>query len=173
MMRLPMWQPKHNTHAACVVYCLPKDIPDNQLLSTITIEYRQTLAARRIGDSETLLLTGKGAAVPKEVKMGLWLTKTQPFRPRAVQCTICLTIGHPTNVCPMAHEFTRCETSGQQFLSGQQLGRTAHECEVRCFNCEEPHGAHDPRCRKEKEADNLARIAAEKETTQDHTYRLC
>lgn len=149
-------------HARCVVHGLPKDIPDDQLLSIISIEDRQILAARRIGQSETILLTVKGATVPKEVKMGLWLTKTQPFRPRAVQCSICLTIGHRADVCPTAHEFTRCETCGQQFPAGQQPERTAHECELKCFNCEGPHGARDPRCPKKQQADKLARIAAEK-----------
>ncbi|KAH8036460.1 hypothetical protein HPB51_000615 [Rhipicephalus microplus] len=81
-------------HARCVVHGLPKDIPDDQLLSNITIEDRQILAARRIGNSKTILLTVKGATVSKEAKRGLWLTKTQPFRPRVVQCTISLTIGH-------------------------------------------------------------------------------
>ncbi|KAH6936200.1 hypothetical protein HPB50_014942 [Hyalomma asiaticum] len=133
-----------------------------QLLSLISIEDRQILAARRIGQSEAILLTVKGATIPKEVKMGLWLTKAQPFRPRAVQCTICLTIGHRADVCPTAHEFTRCETWGQQFPAGQQPERTAHECELKCFNCERPHGARDPRCPKKQQADKLARIAAEK-----------
>ncbi|KAL3191479.1 hypothetical protein MRX96_059852 [Rhipicephalus microplus] len=135
---------------------------DDQLLSIITIEDRQILAARRIGNSETILLTVKGATVSKEAKRGLWLTKTQPFRPRAVQCTISLTIGHRADVCPMAHEFTRCKTCGQQFPASQQSGRTAHECEVKCFNCERPHGARDPRCSKKQQAGNFPRIAAEK-----------
>ncbi|KAH6923383.1 hypothetical protein HPB50_000780 [Hyalomma asiaticum] len=149
-------------HARCVVHGLPKDVPDDQLLSIISIEDRQILAARRIRQSEAILLTVKGATIPKEVKVGLWLTKTQPFRPRAVQCTICLTIGHRADVCPTAHEFTRCETCGQQFPAGQQPERTAHECELKCFNCEGPHAARDPRCPKKQQADKLARIAAEK-----------
>ncbi|KAL3221986.1 hypothetical protein MRX96_050130 [Rhipicephalus microplus] len=78
------------------------------------------------------------------------------------QCTISLTIGHRANVCPTAHEFTSCETCDHQFPTGQQPGRTAHECEVKCFNCEGPHGARDPRCPKKQQADNLARIATEK-----------
>ncbi|KAH7958879.1 hypothetical protein HPB49_006116 [Dermacentor silvarum] len=94
--------------------------------------------------------------------MGLWLTKTQPFRPRAVQCTICFTIGHRADVCPTAHEFTRCETCGQQFPPAQRPDQTAHECEVRCFNCEGPHGARDPRCPKKQQADKLTRLAAER-----------
>ncbi|KAL3235910.1 hypothetical protein MRX96_022339 [Rhipicephalus microplus] len=114
-------------HARCVVHGLPKDIPDDQLLSISTIDDRKILAARRIGNSKTILLTVKGATVTKEVKMGLWLTKTQSFHPRVVQCTICLTIGHRVDVCPTEHAFTRCETCGQQFLAGQQPGRTAHE----------------------------------------------
>ncbi|KAH7960845.1 hypothetical protein HPB49_023965 [Dermacentor silvarum] len=122
-------------HARCVVHGLPKDIPDDQLLSIISIEDRHILAARRLGQSETILLTVKGATVPKEVKMGLWLTKTQPFRPRAVQCTICFTDWTP---------------------------RRSHECEVRCFNCEGPHGARDPRCPKKQQADKLTRLAAER-----------
>ncbi|KAH6932591.1 hypothetical protein HPB50_008012 [Hyalomma asiaticum] len=149
-------------HARCVVHGLPKDVPDDQLLSIISIEDRQILAARRIGQSEAILLTVKGATIPKEVKVGLWLTKTQPFRPRAVQCTICLTIGHRADVCPTAHEFTCCEKCGQQFPAGQQPERTAHECELKCFNCEGPHAARDPRCPKKQQADKLARIAAEK-----------
>ncbi|KAL1436885.1 hypothetical protein MTO96_049281 [Rhipicephalus appendiculatus] len=149
-------------HARCVVHGLPNDIPDDQLLSIISIEDRQILAARRIGQSETTLLTVKGATVPKEVKMGLWLTKTEPFRPRAVQCTICLTIGHRADVCPTAQEVARYETCGQQFPAGQRAERTAHECELKCFNCEGPHGARDPWCPKKQQADKLARIAAEK-----------
>ncbi|KAH7953275.1 hypothetical protein HPB49_006703 [Dermacentor silvarum] len=149
-------------HARCVVHGLPKDIPDDQLLPIISIEDRHILAARRLGQSETILLTVKGATVPKEVKMGLWLTKTQPFRPRAVQCTICFTIGHRADVCPTAHEFTRCETCGQQFPPAQRPDQTAHECEVRCFNCEGPHGARDPRCPKKQQADKLTRLAAER-----------
>ncbi|KAH7942094.1 hypothetical protein HPB49_020496 [Dermacentor silvarum] len=149
-------------HARCVVHGLPKDIPDDQLLHIISIEDRHILAARRLGQSETILLTVKGATVPKEVKMGLWLTKTQPFRPRAVQCTICFTIGHRANVCPTAHEFTRCETCGQQFPPAHRPDQTAHECEVRCFNCEGPHGARDPRCSKKQQADKLTRLAAER-----------
>ncbi|KAH7958569.1 hypothetical protein HPB49_002898 [Dermacentor silvarum] len=149
-------------HARCVVHGLPKYIPDDQLLSIISIEDRHILAARRLGQSETILLTVKGATVPKEVKMGLWLTKTQHFRPRAVQCTICFTIGHRANVCPTAHEFTRCETCGQQFPPAQRPDQTAHECEVRCFNCEGPHGARDPRCPKKQQADKLTRLAAER-----------
>ncbi|KAH7959802.1 hypothetical protein HPB49_013963 [Dermacentor silvarum] len=149
-------------HARCVVHGLPKDIPDDQLLSIISIEDRHILAARRLGQSETILLTVKGATVPKEVKMGLWLTKTQPFRPRAVQCTICFTIGHRADVCPTAHEFTRCETCGQQFPPAQRPDQTAHECEVRCFNCEGPHGARDPRCPKKQQGDKLTRLAAER-----------
>ncbi|KAH8023196.1 hypothetical protein HPB51_011310 [Rhipicephalus microplus] len=151
-----------NAIGVAAVLSASEDIPDDQLLSIITIEDRQILAARRIGDSETILWTVKGATVPMEVKMGMWLTKAQPFRPRAVQCSICLTIGHRADVCPTAHEFTRCETCGQQFPASHQPGRTAHECEVKCFNCEGPHGARDPRCPKKQQADNLARIAAEK-----------
>ncbi|KAH7978729.1 hypothetical protein HPB49_006556 [Dermacentor silvarum] len=132
-------------HARCVVHGLPKDIPDDHLLSIIGTEDRQILAARRLGQSETILLTVKGDTVPKEVKMGLWLTKTQPFRPRAVQCTICFTIGHLADFPP-----------------AQRPDRTAHECEVRCFNCEGPHGARDPRCPKKQQADKLTRLAAEK-----------
>ncbi|KAL3204376.1 hypothetical protein MRX96_041220 [Rhipicephalus microplus] len=98
--------------ARCVVHGLLKDISDDQLLSIITTEYRQILIARRIGNFKTILLTVKGATVPKEVKMGMWLTKSLPFRPRAVQCTIRLTKGHRADVCPMAPEFTRCETCG-------------------------------------------------------------
>ncbi|KAH8027467.1 hypothetical protein HPB51_006057 [Rhipicephalus microplus] len=55
-------------HARCVVHGLPKDIPDDQLLSIITIEDRQILAARRIGYSETILLTMKGATVLMELE---------------------------------------------------------------------------------------------------------
>ncbi|KAH6932208.1 hypothetical protein HPB50_003702 [Hyalomma asiaticum] len=33
---------------------------------------------------------------------------------------------------------------------------------MKCFNCEEPHGARDPWCRKKQQADKLSRIAAEK-----------
>ncbi|KAH6927009.1 hypothetical protein HPB50_025279 [Hyalomma asiaticum] len=138
------------------------DVPDDQLLSIINIEDWQILAARRIGQSEVILLTVKGATIPKEVKVGLWLTKTQRFRPRAVQCTICLTIGHRAEVCPTAHEFPRCETSGQQFPAGQQPERTAQKCELKCFNCERPHGDRDLRCPKKQQADKFARIAAEK-----------
>ncbi|KAH7970529.1 hypothetical protein HPB49_009537 [Dermacentor silvarum] len=160
-------------HAGCVVHGLPKDIPDDQLLSIISVEDRQILAAQRLGQSETILLTVKGAMVPKEVKMGLWLTKTQPFRPRAVQCTICFIIGHRADVCPTAHEFTRCETCGQQFPPAQRPDRTAHECEVRCFKCEGPHGARDPRCPKKQQADKVTRLAAERRsTTQDHNKEL-
>ncbi|KAH7960234.1 hypothetical protein HPB49_018073 [Dermacentor silvarum] len=36
-------------HARCVVHGLPKDIPDDQLLSIISIEDSQILAARRLG----------------------------------------------------------------------------------------------------------------------------
>ncbi|KAH8022755.1 hypothetical protein HPB51_004842 [Rhipicephalus microplus] len=151
-----------NTIGVAAGLTASEDNPDDQLLSIITIEDQQILAARHIGNPETILLTVKGATVPKEFKMGLWLTKTQPFHPRAVQCTISLTIGHRADVCPTAHEFTRCETCGQQFPAGQQPGSTAHECEVKCFNYKRPHGARKPRCRKKQQADNLARIAAEK-----------
>ncbi|KAH7948940.1 hypothetical protein HPB49_003615 [Dermacentor silvarum] len=147
-------EPKHSTHAA-------QSMGSLRISRTTSIEDRQILAARRLGQSETILLTVKGATVPKEVKMGLWLTKTQHFRPRAVQCTICFTIGHRADVCSTAHEFTRA----------QRPARTAHECEVRCFNCEGPHGARDPRCPKKQQANKLTRLAAErrrlKTTTKD------
>ncbi|KAH7967032.1 hypothetical protein HPB49_021549 [Dermacentor silvarum] len=114
-------------HARCVVHGLPKDIPDDQLLSIISIE-----GPAHFGS-----------------------TATRP-------CTICFTIGHRADVCPTAHEFTRCETCGQQFPPAQRPDQTAHECEVRCFNCEGPHGARDPRCPKKQQADKLTRLAAER-----------
>ncbi|KAH7942213.1 hypothetical protein HPB49_021897 [Dermacentor silvarum] len=80
----------------------------------------------------------------------------------ASECTICFTIGHRADVCPTDHEFTRCETCGQQFRPAQRPDQTAHECEVRCFNCEGPHGARDPRCPKKQQADKLTRLAAER-----------
>ncbi|KAH6922386.1 hypothetical protein HPB50_013426 [Hyalomma asiaticum] len=152
-------------HARCVVHGLPKDIPDDQLLSIISIEDWQILAARRISQSEAILFTVKGATIPKEVKMGLYMAhKNATFPPSR---------GHRANVCPTAHEFTRCETCGQQFPAGQQPERTAHECELKCFNCEGPHGARDPRCPKKQQADKLARIAAEKRRLRSTTKGLC
>ncbi|KAH7973613.1 hypothetical protein HPB49_003084 [Dermacentor silvarum] len=43
-------------HAHCVVHGLPKDIPDDQLLSIISIEDRQILAARRLGQHNLFAL---------------------------------------------------------------------------------------------------------------------
>ncbi|KAH6945241.1 hypothetical protein HPB50_007654 [Hyalomma asiaticum] len=151
-------------HARCVVHGLPKDIPDDQLLSIISSEDRQILAARRIGQSEAILLTVKVATIPKEVKMGLWPTKTQPFRPRAVQCTICLTIGHPADVCPTADEFTRWETCGQQFPAGQQPERTAHEWTTR---------GSRPTVSEETAGRQARPHRRRKMTTKEHTRRLC
>ncbi|KAH7932543.1 hypothetical protein HPB51_029244 [Rhipicephalus microplus] len=154
--------------ARCVVHGLPKNIPNDQLLSIITIEDRQNLAARRIGNSETILLTVKGATVPKEVKMGLWLTKTQPFRPRAVQCIISLTIGHRADACPTAHEFTSCETRDQQFLPLNNPGVQRMNVKLSASTARDRMGHGVPR----NSWPTTSPASPRKNTTKDHTYGL-
>ncbi|KAH6938560.1 hypothetical protein HPB50_010573 [Hyalomma asiaticum] len=127
--------PAEAHHARFVVHGLPKDIPDDQLLSIISIADRLILAERRIGQSESIPLTVKGATIDKEVKLGLWLTKTQPFRPRAA-------------TTPM-YAPRRMNLLFARHVVNSSL--PANYPDVRLTNCP-----------KKQQAEKLARIASEK-----------
>lgn len=156
-------------NARGVVKGLPLDVPDDELTKVITLEDRELLAARRLG----LIITGthhcQGTRATQESPSWKISHQIQPFRPKAVQCTTCFTIGHRADVCPNARNFVRCEQCGLQFPPDQRPDRTLHECEMKCVNCGGPHGARDPDCPKKQQADRMARLAAEKR--KQHTSR--
>ncbi|KAH7949464.1 hypothetical protein HPB49_010762 [Dermacentor silvarum] len=81
-------------NARGVVKGLPLDVPDEELKTVITLEDWELLAARRLGRSTAILIAVKGLELPKRALLGRSVTNIQPFRPKAVQCATCFTIGH-------------------------------------------------------------------------------
>lgn len=97
------------------------------------------LHARMMGPTNTALITFSGTHVPHYVRMYGAELRCHIYRPRQQVCSVCLSMGHRADVCPMPDK-PRCAACG---ISNPPK---EHECTPKCIHCDAAHPATDPRC---------------------------
>lgn len=92
-----------NTHSKGVFYDIypKKEDPQGDVLnSEIESEKPHVVAARRLGKSNTAILTFDGEKTPRSVLYGKRYMRVFPFKPKAVTCGHCHRLGHKFDICP-------------------------------------------------------------------------
>ncbi|KAM7311206.1 hypothetical protein ISCGN_008113 [Ixodes scapularis] len=96
------------------IYSKEEDPQDNVLNLELESEKIQVVAARRLGKSNTAMLTFDGEKTPRSVLYGNRYMRVFPFKPKAVTCGNCHRLGHKPDICPNA---AVCPICGTQHLA--------------------------------------------------------
>ncbi|KAG0442810.1 hypothetical protein HPB47_015600 [Ixodes persulcatus] len=146
-------------NARGVVHGIPATLSEEEIRNTLEVEHAKLLHLRRIGTSNTILVTVEGPRLPRYAFMNRVAIRLHPYQPRSILCTICCVIGHRADVCPNKTQFTTCLNCSKQFPVGQTPA-TPHECEPHCVNCGEDHPPTSPNCAARLQANQAAQTQA-------------
>ncbi|XP_049528169.1 uncharacterized protein LOC125947456 [Dermacentor silvarum] len=122
-----------------VVSGLEPNTTTTTLLENLRCSEAPVLHARMMGPTNTALITFSGTHVPHYVRMYGAELRCHIYRPRQQVCSVCLSMGHRADVCPMPDK-PRCAACG---ISNPPK---EHECTPKCIHCDGAHPATDPRC---------------------------
>lgn len=143
-----------SSHARGVIHGIPPSDADGQLRETVELEQGKLLAVRRLGSSNTILLTVDSPTLPRYAFVNRVAYRIHLHKPKACQCTHCLLLGHRIDDCPNKALYTPCATCGQHFPPDTDPARMDHSCTPTCANCQGSHNSTDPLCPARREADH-------------------
>ncbi|KAG0411860.1 hypothetical protein HPB47_010998 [Ixodes persulcatus] len=138
---------------------MPPSDADGQLRETVELEQGKLLAVRRLGSSNTILLTVDSPTLPRYAFVNRVAHRIYLHKPKAFQCTHCLLPGHRIDDCPNKALYTPCATCGQHFPADTDPARMDHSCMPTCANCQKSCNSTDPLCLAHREADHRRREA--------------
>ncbi|KAM7303153.1 uncharacterized protein ISCGN_018661 [Ixodes scapularis] len=91
------------------IHTLQEDPQDEILNLELESEKVRVVAARRLGKTNTAMLTFDGEKPPRSVLYGRRYVQVFPYKPKAVTCANCHCLAHKPDICPTA---TVCATCG-------------------------------------------------------------
>ncbi|EEC05722.1 toll, putative [Ixodes scapularis] len=98
------------------IHTLQEDPQDEVLNLELESEKVRVVAARRLGKTNTAMLTFDGDKPPRSVLYGRRYMRVFPYMPKAVTCANCHRLGHKPDICPTA---TVCATCGNTHSENQ------------------------------------------------------
>lgn len=159
-----------STYTKGVIYDIyPKNQDENDDVLNTELESEKTniVAARRLGKTNTAIITFDDDKLPRSILYGKVYKRVFPYRPKAVVCNNCQKIGHKADICCNPDVCRRCGREHTENIADQQGGHT--ECEEVTQFCQE--------CRKTGHLSNSKscsiKAAANKKMREDHArYKL-
>lgn len=98
------------------IHTLQEDPQDEVLNLELESEKVHVVTARRLGKTNTAMLTFDGDKPPRSVLYGRRYMRVFPYMPKAVTCANCHRLGHKPDICPNA---TVCATCGNMHSENQ------------------------------------------------------
>ncbi|KAM7305152.1 uncharacterized protein ISCGN_015052 [Ixodes scapularis] len=92
-----------NTYVKGVIYdlfSLTQDRDDHTLNNELESNKIQIVAARRLGKTNTAIITFDGDHLPRSILYGNIYKRVFPYKPKAVVCANCHCLGHKEDICP-------------------------------------------------------------------------
>ncbi|KAG0432773.1 hypothetical protein HPB47_020531 [Ixodes persulcatus] len=102
-------------NARGVIHGITNEITDEYLSQHVRVENAKLLGIRRLGRTNTILLTVERPRLPRYAFIRCGAYPIYPQRARSKQCTLCHGIGHRADVCPNKTSFTRCPICSKVF----------------------------------------------------------
>ncbi|KAH7979071.1 hypothetical protein HPB49_007968 [Dermacentor silvarum] len=123
------------------IFALPVDIKEAEILPHLRQANPEppVLHARRMGKTETILVTFLGKKVPFYVQYAHCWLRCTPFRQKVESCVKCKQIGHRPDVCPVVCVPT-CEKCGEVSPDAN------HTCNHKCVVCAGDHAMGSAQC---------------------------
>ncbi|KAH7959460.1 hypothetical protein HPB49_011318 [Dermacentor silvarum] len=123
------------------IFALPVDIKEAEILPHLRQANQEpaVLHARRMGQTETILVTFLGKKVPFYVQYAHCWLRCTPFRQKVEACVKCKQIGHRPDVCPVVCVPT-CEKCGEVSPDAN------HTCNHKCVVCAGDHATGSAQC---------------------------
>lgn len=142
-----------------VIHSREKDATNEELLEAISAPGYEPLTCRRLGDSDTILITFIGKKVPFLIYVGGVETRCFLYRRTVAYCYVCHQTGHRADVCPHPPDVPPCKDCGA-LLTAER-----HECKPKCSLCSGEHRTASKACpqrflppvNRRKEATPIAR----------------
>lgn len=100
-----------NTYVKGVIYdlfSLTQDRDDHTLNNELESNKIQIVAARRLGKTNTAIITFDGDQLPRSILYGNIYKRVFPYKPKAVVCANCHCLGHKEDICPNSGVCTTC-----------------------------------------------------------------
>ncbi|KAG0445119.1 hypothetical protein HPB47_020532 [Ixodes persulcatus] len=147
-------------NARGVIHGIRPHYSDQYIQAALVLEQAKLLAARRIGETQTILITVEGPRLPRYAFVNRVAYRLYPHRPRSTLCAHCYDIGHRADVCPFKVAHNTCPRCSKRFHLNQDPTQTPHECEPHCVNCKGEHPPNSPLCPKRQQADRAVQQAS-------------
>ncbi|KAM7284932.1 hypothetical protein ISCGN_031930 [Ixodes scapularis] len=93
------------------IYPKEQDPRDEVLNHELESEKVDIVAARRLGKSNTAVITFDGERLPRSIFYGKRYMRVFPHKPKAVTCRNCHRLGHKPDICPNQAVCPTCGTS--------------------------------------------------------------
>ncbi|KAH7960420.1 hypothetical protein HPB49_019368 [Dermacentor silvarum] len=139
------------------------DATPEKLLRDVDCYRADILLARRMGNSNSALITFAGMHIPFSVYYQRLEFRCRPHKPRALHCTICLRYGHHMCACPGNQH--PCPTCSRPITEPDE----PHSCSPWCLNCQGHHTPFAEICAVRKQRDEDCANAAKKQRLQGST----
>lgn len=123
-----------------------EDIIDN----LVTARNPSILHAKRMGNTDNVIVLFDGLHVPRYVKYGALIVRCSLYRKHIDICYECGRLGHRADVCPNPDEKI-CRGCGVANPPQE------HQCEARCQLCGQAHFTGDRRCKAKYKIPYLVR----------------
>ncbi|KAG0443434.1 hypothetical protein HPB47_014919 [Ixodes persulcatus] len=155
-----------------VIHGVEASTPEKTLQRHLIPIGANTITARMLGRTKSVLITFEGTYVPKIVCYGQAEFRCYPHRPKAQFCSRCHLLGHRADVCASPPDTILCAHCSTPLNSTNE----PHDCHVRCKTCSGDHPTTSSQCPPRLQANAQAvkqayerRIQLRKTTAQDLT----
>ncbi|KAH7952885.1 hypothetical protein HPB49_002327 [Dermacentor silvarum] len=143
-----------------VIHGAAPDTTPEELLRDLDCYQADILLARRMGNTNSALITFAGMHIPFSVCYQRLEFRCRPHKPRAHQSTICLQYGHRTCACPENQRLSpTCSTPITE-------PDEPHSCSPWCLHCQDHHTPCAEICPVRKQRDEACPKAAKKQRLQ-------
>lgn len=133
------YQTPPNDSVRGVIHGIPPEADSDYLMEMICTNDATLIQARRMGKSNSALLTFSGKRLPRYIFLAGGELRCYPFMKSTLYCSRCRSTKHRTDVCPIA-DTPMCARCGQLHSPDQF-------CEPRCAVCGEAHLTGSKDCR--------------------------
>lgn len=125
-----------------VIYGIGHDTSPEEFLNEIEAPGYEALACRRLGESQSMVITFCGKRVPFFVNAYGQTLRCYLYKRTVPHCRTCNQTGHREDVCPQPPDTPKCRACGVSLTSKE------HECRPRCALCAGEHPTAAKPCPK-------------------------
>ncbi|KAH7973731.1 hypothetical protein HPB49_004535 [Dermacentor silvarum] len=140
-----------------VIHGIAPNATQEELLRDLDSYQADILLARRMGNTNSALITFAGMHVPFSVYYQRLEFRCRPHKPRAHNCTICLQYEHRTCACPGNQRL--CPTCSTPISQPDE----PHSCSPWCLHCQGHHTPFAEICPVRMQRDEACANAAKKQ----------